>query len=204
MYNILIFGDSIAAGRRVEKIKSWPSLLAQFLDTKDKDFTFVHNLSIPSESTNEVIKRFSIEAEDRCKKVYPNDHTSIVFAIGTNDTKCVDSRDNPVTRLEDFGKNIIFLIESANKHTNHVIFVGLTPVDEQKTMPIDDVYFLNKKIEKYNKTIKEACEKRGILFLDIAKEWSSFDYLNLLSDDGIHPNEKGHQKIFERIKSLFM
>jgi len=37
MYNILIFGDnSISAGRRVDKIKSWPSLLGQALDIKDK------------------------------------------------------------------------------------------------------------------------------------------------------------------------
>lgn len=203
MYNILIFGDSIAAGRRVEKVKSWPCLLAQFIDIKDKDLTFVHNLSIPGESTDGVIKRFSVEAGSRCKRVYPNDHASIVFAIGINDTKCVNSRNNPVRRLEDFKKNIISLIESASKYTDHVIFVGLTLVDERKTAPIDNVYFLNENIKKYNKTIKEVCKKRDILFLDISEEWSSFNYLNLLSDDGIHPNEKGHQKIFEKIKSLF-
>jgi lysophospholipase L1-like esterase len=68
MYNILIFGDSIAAGRKVEKIKSWPLLLSQLLDIKDKDFTLVHNLSIPGETSSGVIKRFPIEAEARCKK----------------------------------------------------------------------------------------------------------------------------------------
>lgn len=204
MYNILIFGDSIAAGRRVEKIKSWPSLLAQLLDAKDKDFTLVHNLSIPGESTNEVIKRFPTEAETRCKKNYPDDRSSIIFAIGINDTKSIDSRDNPVTRLEDFRKNIVFLLESALKHTKHIIFVGPTLVDEQKTAPMDNVYFLNDKVKKYNEVIKEECKKRDVTFLDVAKEWLDSDYINLLSDDGIHPNEKGHQKIFERIKSLFI
>lgn len=96
MYNILIFGDSIAAGRRVEKMKSWPSLLTQFLDKKDKDFTLVHNLSIPGDSTNEVIKRFPVEAEVRCRKKYSGDHSSIIFAVGLNDTKCFASRDNPL------------------------------------------------------------------------------------------------------------
>jgi lysophospholipase L1-like esterase len=204
MYNILIFGDSISAGRRVEKIKSWPSLLAQFLDTKDKNFTLVHNLSIPGESTSEVIKRFPIEAKVRCKKIYPDDHTSIIFAVGINDIKCVNSKDNPAIGLEDFRKNITFLAESANEYTNHIIFVGLTLVDEQKTAPMDNVYFLNDKIKIYNEIINKECQKRSITFLNITEEWSGFDYLNLLSDDGIHPNEKGHQKIFEKIRPLFI
>jgi lysophospholipase L1-like esterase len=204
MYNIIIFGDSISAGRKVDKIKSWPSLLAQFLDTKDKDFTLVHNLSIPGESTSEVIKRFPIEAKVRCKKIYPDDRTSIIFAVGINDIKCVNSKDNPAIGLEDFRKNITFLAESANEYTNHIIFVGLTLVDEQKTAPMDNVYFLNDKIKTYNEVINKECQKRSITFLNITEEWSGFDYLNLLSDDGIHLNEKGHQKIFEKIRPLFI
>jgi len=204
MYNILIFGDSISAGRKVDKIKSWPFLLAQFLDTKDKDFTLVHNLSIPGESTSEVIKRFPIEAKSRCKKIYQDDRASIILAIGLNDTKCVNSKDNPVTELEDFRKNITLLTESASEYTNHIIFIGLTLVDEQKTAPMDNVYFLNKKIKTYNEVIDMECRKRNITFLNIAKEWSGLNDLNLLSDDGIHPNENGHQKIFEKIKPLFI
>lgn len=204
MYNILIFGDSITAGRKVEKIKSWPSLLTQLLDTKDKDFTLVHNLSIPSESTNEITKRFSIEAEVRCKKIYPDDRVSIIFAVGINDTRCVDSKDNPVTGPRDFKNNVALLLDSAGKYTRHIIFVGLTLVDEQKTAPMDNIYFLNEKIKMYNEIINEECQKRNTSFLNIIKEWSGLDYLNLLSDDGIHPNEKGHQKIFEKIQTFFI
>jgi lysophospholipase L1-like esterase len=204
MYNILILGDSISAGRRVDKIKSWPSLLSQALDIKDKDFTLVHNLSIPGESTSEVIKRFPVEAKTRCKKIYPDDRASIIFAVGINDTKCINSKDNPVTKLEDFRKNISLLTKSAREYTNHIIFVGLTLVDEQKTAPIDNIYFLNDKIKTYNEIINEECQKRSIIFLNITEEWSELNYLNLLSDDGIHPNEKGHQKIFEKIRPLFI
>ncbi|MBT9164730.1 MAG: Arylesterase [candidate division WS2 bacterium] len=204
MYNILIFGDSIAAGRRVEKIKSWPSLLTQQLDKKDKDFTLVHNLSIPGESTNEVIKRLPIEAEVRCKKNYPDDHSSIIFAVGINDAKCLESRNNSITSAESFRNNISLLIENARKYTDHIIFIGLTPVDERKTAPLDNVYFLNKKIGMYEKIIGEECKKRTISFLNIAEEWSRLNYLKMLSEDGIHPNEKGHQKIFEKIKPLFI
>jgi acyl-CoA thioesterase-1 len=204
MYNILIFGDSISAGRRVDKIKSWPSLLSQTLDIKDKDFTLVHNLSIPGESTNEVIRRFPVEAKARCKKIYLDDRTSIIFAVGINDAKCINSKDNPATKPEDFRKNISFLTKNAKEYTNHIIFVGLTLVDEQKTAPIDNIYFLNDKIKAYNEIVNEECQKGGITFLNITEEWSGFDYRNLLSNDGIHPNDKGHQKIFEKIKPLFI
>ncbi len=204
MYNILIFGDSIAAGRRVKKIKSWPLLLSQLLDTKDKDFTLVHNLSIPGETSSGVIKRFSIEAEARCKKNYPDDRSSIIFAVGLNDAKCFNSKNNPLTKEKDFRNNIKLLIKNAKKYTGHIIFVGLTPVDEQKTAPLDNAYFLNEKIRTYEKIIGEECEKKNVYFLSIIEEWLKFDYLNLLSQDGIHPNEKGHQKIFKKIKPLFL
>jgi lysophospholipase L1-like esterase len=203
MYNILIFGDSISAGRMVDKIKSWPSLLTQFLDTKDKYFTLVHNLSIPGDTTSEVIKRLPVEAEARCKKIYPEDHASIIFSVGINDTKCINHKNNPVTRPRDFRKNIGLLIKSAKEYTDHVIFIGLTLVNEQKTAPMDNVYFLNDKIKTYNEIIKEECLKRHIIFLDIIEDWLISNYLNLLSDDGIHPNEIGHRKIFKKIKSIF-
>jgi len=206
MHNILIFGDSISAGREIEKIKCWPFLLTQFLDAKDKNFTLVHNLSIPGDSTSDVIKRFPVEAKARCKKIYPDNRVSIIFAIGINDAKCVNSKDKSVTKLDDFRKNIGFLAKSAAEYTNHIIFVGITPVDEQKAASIygaNNIYFLNDKIKIYNEVINEECQKRNIIFLNIVKEWSEFDYASWLSEGGVHPNEKGHQKIFEKIKPLF-
>lgn len=204
MYNILIFGDSIAAGRKVEKIKSWPYLLVQHLDNKDKDFTLVHNLSIPGDSTNEVIKRFPVEAEARCKKNYPDDRSTIIFAVGLNDAKCLESRDNSVTSRENFTNNIGVLIGNAKKYTDRIMFIGLTPVDERKTAPIDNTYFLNAKIEAYEKILAEECKKRNISFLSIFEELLKSDYTSLLSKDGVHPTEGGHQIIFEKVKSLFI
>lgn len=204
MYNILIFGDSIAGGRKIEKVKSWPLLLTQDIDKKDKDFTLVHNLSIPGQSTKELLKRFPIEAASRCKKISPDDLSSIIFAIGINDAKCTGSGENFVTSQENFKRNLQILIENAQKYTNHIIFIGLTPVDERKTAPIDNVYFLNENIRNYEKIIEEKCKENNIVFLSIIEGWLAFNYLDLLSNDGIHPNEVGHQKIFEKIQPLFI
>lgn len=96
------------------------------------------------------------------------------------------------------------LIKKAKKYTDHIVFIGLTPVDELKTAPLDNVYFFNKKIRAYEKIIAEECKRRkAVSFLSIIEEWLKFNYLRLLSEDGIHPNEEGHQKIFEKISSLF-
>ncbi len=203
MYNILIFGDSISAGRKIEKIKSWPCLLAQFFDSKDKDFTLVHNLSIPGDSTNEVIERFDVEARARCRKIYEDDHTSIIFAIGINDTKGLNSKNNVVTKINNFRENINHLFKEASKYTDHIIFIGLTPVDESRTLPLGNVYFSNEKIKNYNEVIKEECQNKNIIFIDMLSDWLKTNYIELLTDDGLHPNEKGHRKIYDKVKRLY-
>ncbi len=203
MYNILIFGDSISAGRKIEKIKSWPCLLAQFFDSKDKDFTLVHNLSIPGDSTNEVIERFDVEARARCRKIYEDDHTSIIFAIGINDTKILNSKNNVVTKINNFRENINHLFKEASKYTDHIIFIGLTPVDESRTLPLGNVYFSNEKIKNYNEVIKEECQNKNIIFIDMLSDWLKTNYIELLTDDGLHPNEKGHRKIYDKVKRLY-
>ncbi len=113
MYNILIFGDSIAAGRKVNKIDSWPFLLVQFLDKKDRDFTLVHSSGISGDSSKEVVKRFSVEAESRCKRIYSNDRCSIIFAIGINDAKRVGFKNRCFTSKEKFRNNVSLLIKNA-------------------------------------------------------------------------------------------
>lgn len=203
MYNILIFGDSIAAGRKVKKESSWAGRLTEFFDEKDKDFTLVHNLSVPGHSTTEVVERFHIEAKARCEKVYPDDHCSIIFAAGINDIKSIGSKNNLSTDKKEFKSNLKTLIKNSKKYTDHIAFIGLTPVNEQKAAPIGDTYFLNKNIKKYNKIIKDVCKENDIKFLEISRRWLETNYLRLLADDGVHPNKKGHQKIFEATKKFF-
>lgn len=199
MHNILIFGDSIAVGRGVDKVKSWASLLAQDLDKKDKRSILLYNLSIPGQSTNEVLKRFSTEAEVRCKKIYPDDRCTIVFALGINDAKCVETKDNIITTTENFKNNIRLLINNARKYIGNIIFIGPTLVDEKKTMPIDTNYFSNKKILEYSSILKKICIENGISFVDVADDWRQRNYKKFLTRDGIHPNEQGHKTIYENI-----
>lgn len=202
MYSILIFGDSITAGRCAEKNKIWVSRLVQFFDKKDKDSIIVYNLGVAGESSKELLKRFDIESRARTIRKSPDDTFLIIIAIGINDSKGINSPDNFNTPKQIFYKNIQKLIKIAKNYTDKLIFVGPTPVDENKTILFDDVYFLNKNIKKYNKDIKIICKNKKVTFVDILKDWSNKNYRNFLTADGVHSNELGHKKIFEKIIPL--
>ena len=56
-------------------------------------------------------------------------------------------------------------------------------------------YYDNESIKKYDLAIEKLCEKEGLVFI------SMFDLLeNRDFADGLHPNSKGHKKMFDRIK----
>jgi len=52
------------------------------------------------------------------------------------------------------------------KYTKTLIFMGPTPINENKTAPTGDNYFLNSNIKKYNNVIKDICKKENIIFVE--------------------------------------
>lgn len=202
MKKILIFGDSIVVGRGAAKDKIWASKLAQYFDIKDTWDILVYNLGVPGESTSELLKRFESECKARTQYSSPQEKTVILIAEGINDSKGIGSPRAFKTPLEDFRQNIHKLIEISKKHAETLIFVGPTPVNENKTFPIGDNYFSNSNIKKYNNIIKDICRKKNIPLVDLLNDWNKVDYKKFLSADGIHPNKTGHRKIFEKVIRL--
>ena len=108
------------------------------------------------------------------------------------------------TKPEKFEKNITNMIGLARKFSSRNIFLGLMPVDEKKTTPIPwrkDISYKNEYIEKYNEIIKNVCRENKIGFIDIFDKFLKNNYKKLL-DDGLHPNSKGHEKIFGIVKNF--
>ncbi len=196
MYNILIFGDSVVAGRCVEKNKSWVSLLVRSFDAQDKNNTLIYNLGIPGESTEELLRRFEMECRSRTQKRSPKDTAVIVISVGINDSKGISHPKNYRTSPQIFQQNISNLIKLAKKYTDKVIFIGLTPVNEDKTAPLENNYFLNSSIKKYNNNIMRICSGNKIPFVEIFGNFMRKDYNKFLYNHGIHPNELAHKKIF--------
>lgn len=200
MVNILVFGDSIVAGRGVAKSKSWVSLLCQYFDRRDNGNFLIYNLGIPGESTQEILKRVKAESRARSLHRSPADKTLIFFAIGLNDSKGLGSPRNFKTPVNVFNKNLKELIKIARISTLAPVFIGPTPVDEKKTAPIDGhTFFLNENIHLFNQIIKQICDEEQLIFVDILGKWLKEDYKTLLFEDGVHLNASGHRRIFQMV-----
>ena len=190
---ICVFGDSITWGAGDKKEGGWVNRARNYFKISNFGVK-MYNLGISGDNTNDLLKRFKTEAEAR----KPN---MIIFAIGTNDSQYVDTKDNPRVNLNKFQNNLVELLNQAKEFTQNIIFVGLTKVDETKTIPIPwnkRKYYTNENITQYNSTIKSFCEQNKILFVNI------FDLLDVKNDleDGLHPNARGHQKIFKKVKDF--
>lgn len=195
--NVCIFGDSIAWGAFDTEKGGWVNRLKIFLETELEDVA-VYNLGVSSDIgdiTDDVLERFQSESRVREANV-------LIFAIGINDSQYIVSKDNPRTSLKKFKNNLKNLIVKSRTFTSEIFFIGLADVDESKTRPIPwrpDTYYDKENISLYNQALKSACEEEKVFYLDMA---GVVDINDLT--DGVHPNSKGHEKMFQRIKDFLL
>jgi len=189
--NILIFGDSITWGAYDPEQGGWATRLRNYFEGKDND-TDVYNLGISGDTTADLLNRIEVEAKSR----EPN---LIIFAIGINDAQFIHSTNGLRVSPDEFQQNLAKLFAIAQKFTEKVVFVGLTRVDESKTTPIPwntDKSYTNENIECLDSAIEKFCENNKLKFISMDGVVGNDDLI-----DGLHPNTKGHVKIFNWIKS---
>lgn len=194
MSRICIFGDSIACGHNDYSKGGWAELLRIYFPNNYDDVS-VYNCSISGDTTNEIVSRFDVEYKSRNPEV-------ILFAIGINDSAFLNKKKSKnMVNAAVFQKNLNLLFSKARKKSK-ALFIGLTGVDESKTMPISwrrGIYYSNDVIEKYNTIIQKFCREKSIPFLELK------DILGIKDlDDGLHPNSQGHAKIFRKVKQFLI
>lgn len=192
--NICIFGDSIAygawdaSGGWVDRLRGF--LHARTLASNFTDYYFVYHLGIPGNTTHDVLARFVSEVDAREPHV-------IICAVGINDSRSRDADRTPHVAEDIFRVNAGALIAEAKERAPKVFFIGLTRVDETKTMPYEEgIYFENKNILRYNAILKEMTREASLGFIEV------HDTLDAKKDliDGLHPNARGHEKLFNLIR----
>ena len=193
--NILVFGDSITYGAWDKEKGAWVNRLRLALENDDSNSYYtIFNLGISGDVTESIKNRFDNECKIRFNK---NDNTIIIFSIGINDAQNVKDEDR--VSLETFRNNIITLINSAKKYTDNILFIGLTKVDESKVIPLHwdkEKGYLNTKIINFDKELKNICLENNVDYLYI------YDLLEVDElFDGLHPNNVGHQKICDKVKT---
>jgi len=193
MKTTCVFGDSIAWGAYDPKNGGWVNLLRGHLEPQDIS---VYNCGVSGNNTDDLLERFKVEAKARKPE-------RIIFAIGINDSQYIDSRDNTRVPEDKFVKNLETLIGQAKEFTDEIVFLGLTQVEESKVMPIpwsdENKNYGNTNVGTYNSLIEEVANKFGIPFVGIL-DLLKIDEL----EDGLHPNSKGHEKIFQKVKDFLV
>lgn len=202
MTRILIFGDSVVWGSEDLDCGGWADRLKIWFKKTGK-FSEVFNLGNPGDNSKWLLERLGDECIARIDEKN-RERDVIIIQIGKND---LSIRKNAfMVSPEKFKENIQKLIMLALKYSLNVVFVGLIPVDETKTTPIPwnvDVSYKSENIRKYNDIIKSICVENKIRFLDIYEKFAQADYKKLL-EDGLHPNSKGHEIIFNIVKDFLV
>lgn len=196
---ILVFGDSIAYGAW-DKEGGWVSRVRRMVDekilstTSDDYYHHLYNLGVSGDTSLALLNRFKGEMDARLLK---EKDCAVIFAIGANDSQFFFASKENKTSLPVFEKNILTLINNAREYTEKTAFVGLMPVDETKVNPVPwapEKAFTNLHISQFNDSIKAICAKEKITFIDVHTAFSEKNPSHLL-EDGVHPNNAGHQAI---------
>lgn len=191
---ICLFGDSITWGAWDPEHGGWGTRLRVYFEMNGHNVE-LYNCGVSGDTTDSLLKRFDVECLARGPQV-------IIFAIGINDSRYINSEDNPQTTIDNFQKNLEDLIEKAKKYAEKIICLGLTKVDDQRTAPCSwkpTKFYTNVIIKKYDDKIKESCENASVLFLEVNDLLENSDLA-----DGLHPNPKGHEKIFLRVRDFLL
>ena len=190
---ICIFGASITFGHNDLEGGGWVDRLKRYLWQGEGASVF--NLGISGATTEDLQRR--LEHESR-----PRKPDMILISIGINDCRYVETEGNMQTSLDDFKVNLEELHSQAERVAGTVVFVGLTPIDETKTMPIPwrlGYFYTSENVKKYDSVVEEFCTEKGVRYISMADVVDKDDL-----PDGLHPNAKGHQKIFERVRDYLI
>ena len=215
MQSICILGDSIAKGVLYDSRKnrytiskeSFGNRIAQELGCS------VKNLSKFGCTVTDGLARFEKQ------KDAPQDCKTMLMNFGGNDSDFLwqeisaapDELHKPKTPIDVFEQTYLKLIASVRKCGFTPILLNLPPLDHtryfawiSRELNADNILkwlggtsaFIYRWHEQYNVAVHKIAQTANVKLIDIRSAFlERRDYCNYLSDDGIHPNEKGHSMI---------
>lgn len=201
--NLLIFGDSITWGAWDEE-GGWAQRIKSFADKKAAtqnydNYAAVYCLGVSGDNTEDLLHRFETEIKARIEE---DEKTQMIIAIGINDLQFDPSENKHRVSPEDYKENLIKLIEISKKYNANIMFVGLTPVDDNLVDPIpwkQESSYRLEFVQKYDGILKDVCREQNIPYVELLSKFMEKDFKTLLTD-GLHPNTEGHKLVFEEVK----
>jgi len=133
--NILVFGDSIAAGHW-DTEGGWRGFIARELHQRTvksdvEEWFEVYNLGFGGDTSKDLKNRIKNEIEAR-----DGEHpVKVIVQIGINDSKYNNIEEQNNISEKEFRENIEYIIENISGLVEETIFLGLTPVNEDIVDP---------------------------------------------------------------------
>jgi lysophospholipase L1-like esterase len=204
---LLVFGDSIAQGYYDLESGGWVNLLAQDVmrrKARRTDYASeLFNVAISGNFTRNVITRLEAEIQSR---LWNSEPVSLVIAVGINDTHVADGV--AVSSPERFRAELEQLHTLAAHYSDHITYVGLTPVDESEANPwrfntgSRELVWTNDRIKAFDDVLAEFAASVSApyipLFDDMLQRMNNGEQLMM---DGLHPNSEGHRLMYQCIKN---
>ena len=196
---ILVFGDSIAygawdtAGGWVERLKQ--DAHQRTVASGNVFKRQVINLGVGGHSSTEILARLENEINARHSNSWP---FVFIFSYGTNDERTLDGEIQ--TSVQQFIENTNNIIATAQKYSDKILFVGLPPLPSAEIAFKRHVYS-DERLKEYDRILQATVESAGVTFVPIRQVFLGVGMEELFGiHDDPHPNDKGHQLIYETVR----
>lgn len=214
--NVVAFGDSISQGIGVPDRSSWLKRLEQhFYDlNQDNPRAVFSDLSYVGDTTTSLVQRIAAELPSRLR---PNRRHLSVVAVGTQDVWAAIGEHGFINRgshpaLEKTDDNIYRAIFKLLEYGD-VLVVGPVTCNTRMTSLYGrpdlegQEQGLQRALRLVNERIGEAClvafdPPHGVYYVDLLRD-SQQDSDFTLARDGVHPDEQGHDWIYQRVVPYF-
>lgn len=196
---LLLFGDSITAGRGVRQKESYAGLLASFFE-QDRADVHICNFGVPGDTTQGLVARIAQECDSALSHAERNDWVGILIAIGTNDGRADKQEDGRSWSCQRTAQNLKSIVAIARRYTRNVVFLDLPPMDEQRLRESTGILLSASAHKGVRSAIRSCCFQNALTLLEQQSVWGT-DGRAILAGDGLHMNEIGHKAIFFAVRS---
>jgi lysophospholipase L1-like esterase len=182
-------------GGWAERLKKY--YFAQFSQQPSQDIG-LYNLGIAGENTDGLMHRFESELKARHIK---GQQLKVLLAYGANDI--VIHKDKNIVPEVYFIRNLKHCIKMAQSVNADVFLLGILPISDSIEGIVNQQGKLrfDTDIQGYNDILKTLSQAMQCEYIDLYSLFTAAENKEkYLCKDGLHPNAKGHELLYNSIK----